>query len=95
MRYKYGGLREEPCSDCVVHWCCSSCANCQGKSADDILLLGHHYALTFQLVRPAEAREIKVCASFGLHLISIRTSTLQQGRCADRIECRVASAAAP
>eukprot|EP00891_Asterochloris_glomerata_P002662 jgi/Astpho2/2662/fgenesh1_pg.00049_%23_25_t len=59
MRYKYGGLREEPCSDCVVHWCCSSCANCQGKSADDILLLGHHYALTFQLVLPAEAREIK------------------------------------
>ena len=60
MRNKYGGLMEEPCGDCVVHWCCSPCAICQGKSADVTLLPAHHCVLTFQLVRPAEAREIKV-----------------------------------
>ena len=31
MRTMYGGLREEPCNDCCIHWCCSPCAICQGE----------------------------------------------------------------
>lgn len=28
MRSQYG-LRETPCNDCLVHWCCEPCALCQ------------------------------------------------------------------
>jgi Cys-rich protein (TIGR01571 family) len=28
IRTQYG-LKEKPCADCCVHWCCGSCALCQ------------------------------------------------------------------